>query len=159
MTNTERLRADLASLSRLLTVLFCFAALTLFAEGLYRPLKRLGAGLSAQDAGAFATFHDQFVPLLPALLLLGALWQGQRLFQRMADGELLTAATAAGVRRTGEWIASAAICGGFVGEVVTGARPGWALLAGLGAIGLALRSLAGVIAHAATVQADLDQIV
>ncbi len=157
--NPRHLREDFASLSRLLTFLFAIAALSLFAEGLYRPLKRLGAGLYNQDPGALYSFHDTLMPLLPALLLLAALWQGRGLFQQMADGDVLSVATATGVRHTGEWIIAAAVAGLVVGEVIAGARAGWALLAGLAAIGLALRSLAGVIAHAAAVQADLDQIV
>ncbi|OSZ72184.1 hypothetical protein CAP39_02145 [Sphingomonas sp. IBVSS1] len=157
--NPRRLREDFASLSRLLGLLFGFAALSLFAEGLYRPLKHLGAGLYNHDPSAFYNFHDTLVPLLPALLLLGALWQGRGLFQHLAEGDFLSAPTATGVRHTGEWIIAAAIAGLIVGEAVDGARPGWALLAGLVAIGVALRSLAGVIDHAVAVQADLDQIV
>lgn len=156
---SPRLREEFASLSRLLGLLFGLAALSLFAEGLYRPLKHLGAGLANHDAGALASFHDRLVPLLPAQLLLGALWQGRRLFRQLGEGEFLSAATATGVRHTGEWIISAAVCGLVVGEVVAGARPGWALLAGLAAIGLALRSLAGVLDHAAAIKADHDQIV
>jgi hypothetical protein len=157
--NPHRLREDFASLSRFLGILFGFAALSLFAEGFYRPLKQLGAGLYNHDASAFYTFHDTLMPLLPALMLLGALWQGRRLFQHLAQGDFLSAATATGVRHTGEWIIAAAITGLIAGEIMAGARAGWALLAGLAAIGLALRSLAGVIDHAAAVQADLDQIV
>lgn len=152
-------RDEYESMARLLGLLFGFAALSVFAEGLYVPLKRLGAGLYRQDMTALAAFHDTVVPLLPALMLLGALWQGRRLFRHLASGELLVPATAGFVRRSGEWIAAAAATGLLVGEIVDGARPGWAFLVGLGAIGLALRSLAGVIDQAARLKADHDQII
>ena len=154
----HRLHEDFASLLRLLSVLLGFASLTLFADGIYMPLKALGFSLYRHELDAFATFLDQVVPLLPALLLLGALWQGRRLFRQLSVGDPLSPQAAAGVRRTGEWIISAAVTGLFIGEMFSGA-PGWALLAGLGAIGMALRSLAGVLDHAAAIKADFDQIV
>ena len=128
----HRLHEDFASLSRLLSVLLGFASLTLFADGIYMPLKALGFSLYRHELDAFATFLDQVVPLLPALLLLGALWQGRRLFRQLSVGDPLSPQAAAGVRRTGEWIISAAVTGLFIGEMFSGA-PGWALLAGLGA--------------------------
>ena len=153
------LREEFGGLARLLSVLFGFAALSLFAEGLYRPLKKLGAGLYNHDDSAMWVFHDALMPVLPALVLLGALWQARRLFRHLAEGETLSVQTAAGLRYVGEWIIAAAITGLIVGEVMVGARAGWALLAGLAAIGLALRSLARVIDHAAAIKADHDQIV
>ncbi len=156
--STTRLQEDFASLSRLLSVLLGFTSLTLFADGLYMPLKALGISLYRHELGAFATFLDRVAPLLPALLLLGALWQGRRLFRQLSVGDPLSPQAAAGVRRIGEWIISAAVTGLFIGEMFSGA-PGWALLAGLGAIGMALRSLAGVLDHAAAIKIEHDQIV
>ena len=150
---------EFESMSRLLGLLFGFASFSVFAEGLYVPLKRLGAGLYGQDVTAVTAFHDTVVPLLPALMLLGALWQGRQLFRHLARGDILAPETAGFVRRSGEWITAAAVAGLIVGEIVAGARPGWAFLVGLGAIGLALRSLAGVIDQAASLKADHDQIV
>ncbi|MEI6418106.1 MAG: hypothetical protein WCO82_03470 [Sphingomonadales bacterium] len=158
-TRTEALRHDLRKLSGLMSGLLTFAGLTVFAEGLYNPIKRLVVGLP-QDAGtALHLFHDQVMPLLPALLLLGALNEARRLFARMGDGELLAPATATGVRHTGDWVLAAAITAAFVDAVASALHPGWALLGGLAAIGLGLRSLGDVLDHAAAIKADHDQIV
>jgi hypothetical protein len=149
-------RSDFAGVSRLLTVMFAFTAVSLVAEA-YVPLKQLVAG--AGDFAAVSAGVERLTPLLPALLLLGALREGRLLFAGLESGALLAAATALHLRRCGEWIVAAAVSALAIGEILAGSQAGWALLAGLGAIGLALRSLAGVLEHAATVQADLDQIV
>lgn len=154
-----RLREDFANMSGLLGTLFGFAALTLFAEGLYRPLKRLGIELYSQNDRAIDQFQETLAPLLPALLLLGALWQVKRLFQQLAEGELLSSATAMLLRYVSSWIIASAIAGLIVGELVVGTRTGWAFMVGLGVIGVTFWSLATVVDHAAAVQADLEQIV
>lgn len=155
----DSLHADFSSMARLLSLLFGFSALSLFAEGLYVPLKRLGAGLYRQDMSALGLFETSVLPLVPALLLLGALWQGRQLFQHLAAGDTLVPATATGVRRSGEWIVAAAVVGLVLGGILPGQQTGAALLVGLAAIGLALRSLAAVLDHAAAIKADHDQIV
>lgn len=143
----------------LLDLLLLFAGLSVFAEGLYRPLKRLGAGLYLREPGVWAPFQDAVVPVLPAIFLLIALWQSRRLFAHLATGETLSADTTRGVRRSGEWIVAAAVTAVIIGEAGSGLQPGWALPIVLAAIGLALRSLAPVFDHAAAVKADHDQIV
>lgn len=155
-TPEARLRADFAGLSRLLSVMFGFAALSLLAEA-YVPLKHLLAGPG--DFAALSAIVERLARLLPGLLLLGALWEGRQLFRHLEAGALLASATGQHVRRCGEWILCAAVSALVIGEILAGPQPGWALLAGLGAIGLALRSFAGVLDHAVAVQADLDQIV
>lgn len=155
-TTNARLRAGFADLSRLLSVMFGFAALSLLAEA-YVPFKRLLAGPG--EFAALSAIVERLTHLLPGLLLLGALWQGQQLFRHLETGALLASITGQHVRRCGEWILSAAVSALVIGEILNGPQPGWALLAGLGAIGLALRSFAGVLDHAAVIQADLDQIV
>jgi hypothetical protein len=154
----RQMRESFASLSRLLTVLFAFSALSLFAEA-YVPLKQLGSGLASGDRSDMAAIGDRLVALVPALLLLGALWQGRRLFSHLELGALLSSATGQYVRRGGEWMVSAAVAALVIGEIQHGTATGSALLVGVAAVGLALRSLAGVLDHAAAVQADLDQIV
>jgi hypothetical protein len=102
---------------------------------------------------------QRLVALLPAVLLLGALVQGRQLFTHLEAGALLSAATGRHVRRSGEWMVAAAVAALVIGEIQHGTATGSALLVTLAAVGLALRSLAGVLDHAAAVQADLDQIV
>jgi hypothetical protein len=155
-TNAARLRTDFAGLAQLLTVMLAFAALSLLAEA-YVPIKQLVAGPG--DFAALSVIVERLARLLPAALLLGALWQGRLLFRHLETGALLAPRTGWHVRRCGEWIVSAAVSALVIGEILAGSQSGWALLAGLGAIGLALRSFAGVLDHAAAVQADLDQIV
>jgi len=156
--NPRRLREDFASLSRLLSVLFGFAALSLFAEA-YVPLKQLGAGLVSGDDSGVPAIMERLAALVPAMLLVGALWQGRRLFTHLESGPLLTPATGLLVRRCGEWMMASAVSALVIGEIQNGTATGSALLVSLAAIGLGLRSLAGVLDHAAAMQADLDQIV
>lgn len=157
--NPRQLRESFSSLSRLLTVLLAFSALSLFAEA-YVPLKQLGSGLAGGDRSGMMAITERLVALLPAVLLLGALAQGRQLFTQLEAGALLSAATGRHVRRSGEWMLAAAVAALVIGEIQNGGTaPGSALLVTLAAVGLALRSLAGVLDHAAAVQADLDQIV
>lgn len=162
MTNAndhaQTLQNDFGSMARLLGVLFAFAALSLVAEA-YVPLKQLGALLMAEDRAGLPAIVERLTALLPAGLLLGAVWQGRRLFSHLQNGALLAPVTGQHVRRSGEWIVAAAVSALIIGEIQHGTAPGWALLVGVAAIGLALRSLAGVLDHAAVMQADLDQIV
>jgi len=152
-------RGEFRRMASLLTALAAFAGLTLFAEGVYRPLKHMATGLAASDGTAFQVFRDSVLPLAPAALLVLALWLGRGLFAHLATGPLLGAETSRGVRRIGEAVLAAAVTalaiGGFGGAVGTS----WALLAGLAAFGLALRGLGAVLDHAAAVQADNDAIV
>lgn len=156
---TIPLQDEFGSIAKFLDLLLGVSTLSVFAEGLYRPLKRLGAGLFANDPSTWTGFQETVAPLLPAIILIGALWQGRQLFHHLASGDVLTVETATGVRRTGEWIVGAAIVGLIVGEAVVGARAGWAFLGGLAAIGLTLRSLASIFDHAVAIKADHDQIV
>ena len=154
--NPRRLREDFASLSRLLTLLLGFAALSQVGEA-YVPIKQLVAGLA--DRAGPSPALDQLVSQLPALLLLGALWQGRQLFRYLEGGALLAPQTGLHVKRCGEWIICAAVVALVIGEIQNGTAAGSGLLVSLAAIGFALRSLAGVLDHAAAMQADLDQIV
>jgi hypothetical protein len=154
----QTLQGDFSGMARLLSVLFAFAALSLFAEA-YVPLKQLGAVLVAGDRAGSPAIGERLIALLPAVLLLGTVWQGQRLFSHLEGGALLAPVTAQHVRRSGEWMVSAAVSALVIGEIQHGTATGSALLVGVAAVGLALRSLAGVLDHAAVMQADLDQIV
>ncbi len=150
------LKDNFAGLERLLTIMFAFTSVSLVVEA-YVPLKQLISG--PPEFASISLGVERLTRLLPALLLLGALHEGRRLFAHLETGALLVAATGRHVRHCGEWIVAAAVSALVIGEILAGTQAGWALLAGLGAIGLALRSLAGVIDHAVAVQADLDQIV
>ena len=156
--NLNRLREDFASLSRFLKFLFGFAVLSLFAEA-YVPLKHLGAGLADGVQGDWMAMSERLFALVPAAFLLGALWQGLQLFGHLEHGALLSPPTGRLVKRAGEWMVAAAVSGVAIGEIQNGTAHGLALLVGLAAVGFALRSLAGVLDHAAAIQADLDQIV
>ncbi len=154
----QTLQGDFSSMARLLSLLFAFAALSLFAEA-YVPLKQLGAMLFAGDRTGIRAIGERLIALLPAIMLLGAVWQGRLLFSHLENGPLLAPVTAQHVRRCGEWMVSAAVSALVIGEIQHGRATGSALLVGVAAVGLALRSLAGVLDHAAVMQADLDQIV
>lgn len=154
----QTLHGDFSSMARLLSVLFAFAALSLLAEA-YVPLKQLGAMLVSEDRSGIRAIGERLIALLPAIMLLGAVWQGRLLFTHLEGGALLAPVTAQHVRRSGEWMISAAVSALIIGEIQHGTATGWALLVGVGAVGFALRSLAGVLDHAAVMQADLDQIV
>jgi hypothetical protein len=156
--NLSRLQENFASLSRFLALLLGFAGLSLFAEA-YVPLKQLGAGLVSGDAAGVPAIMERLTALLPAALLLGALWQGRQLFSHLEGGALLSPLTGRQVKRCGEWIVAAAVSALVIGEIQNGTAHGSALLAGLAAVGFALRSLACVLDYAAAMQADLDQIV
>ncbi len=157
-SNPRHLREDFASLARFLKLLFGFAALSLFAEA-YVPMKHMAAGLVDGVQGDWMAASERLIALVPAALLLGALWQGLQLFSHLEQGPLLSPPTGRLVKRAGEWMVAAAVAGVAIGEIQNGAAHGLALLVGLAAVGLALRSLAGVLDHAAALQADLDQIV
>ena len=154
----QTLQGDFSGMARLLSVLFAFAALSLFAEA-YVPLKQLGAMLLAGNRSGSPAIGERLIALLPAVLLLGAVWQGRQLFTHLESGALLVPVTAQHVRRSGEWMVTAAVSALIIGEIQHGIATSSALLVGVAAIGLALRSLAGVLDHAAVTQADLDQIV
>lgn len=154
----QTLQGDFGSMARLLSVLFAFAALSVFAEA-YVPLKQLGATLMAGDRAGLPAIAERLIALLPAGLLLGAVWQGRRLFSHLESGALLAPVTGHHVRRSGEWMVAAAVSALIIGEIQHGVATGSALLVGVAAVGFALRSLAGVLDHAAVMQADLDQIV
>jgi hypothetical protein len=154
----QTLQGDFSGMARLLALLFAFSALSLFAEA-YVPLKQLGAGLVARDSAGAAVVVERLIALVPALLLLGAVWQGRLLFTHLEGGALLAPETGRHVRRSGEWMVAAAVSALVIGEIQHGTATGSALLVGVAAVGFALRSLAGVLDHAAVIQADLDQIV
>ena len=154
----QTLQGDFSSMARLLTVLFAFAALSLFAEA-YVPLKQLGAMLVAGDRTGIRAVGERLIALLPAIMLLGAVWQGRLLFTHLEGGALLAPETGRHVRRSGEWMVAAAVSALIIGEIQHGTAVGSALLVGVAAVGFALRSLAGVLDQAAIIQADLDQIV
>lgn len=108
----------------------------------------------------------QLLLAIPATAYLGALWQFRTLAQRVARGEGFTAAAARALRRAGALLAGGALLSLFaLAPVHRVAGVPYPRLIDLdvstmiiGAVGLALFLIAGLLDHARAVQNELDEI-
>ena len=149
----------------LVLIVLVLAVLGLVGEIVVSPIVHMARGA---DARALLTgLRDNLVEALPILILLCGLWSAQKVFGRVAEGEVFTAANAAGVGEIGSamgwcglaevvivpsikaWIARS---GPFDLHLV-----GWAMV--LAALGGAVVLFGRIWALAAEIKADSDQIV
>lgn len=159
---TDPLRRSAARLRPLLTGLFLFLMLVLFAE-------RAGyAGLwsGAPSADTPRALLVQLVLAAPALVYLAALWQLRRAVAAVADGEPFGAAVARSLRLVGLLLVVGALAGLLIMPSLHRAL-GLAYprlldfdLASLiiAGIGLGLAFLASLVERARAVQHELDEI-
>lgn len=147
-------------------VVLALAASSVAGDIVVGPVLRLlrdGAGL----APFLADMRDNAVAAIPLLILLGGLWSAQRVFGRVAEGEVFTPANAAGVGEIGQ---AMSWCGAAEVVVVptvqawiarTGAcdfnLEGWAIV--LAALGGAVVLFGRIWALAVEIKADADQII
>lgn len=130
-------------------------------------LKRLAGQGGGDFRATLQAVGVEFTKSIAPLCLVGALWSAERVFARMGRGEVLAAANATGVAECGRWIEGAALAG----VVVTPTLLGWITFTdrirvdfewtyvALFLFGVALTLLGDVLADAATVQKELEQIV
>ncbi|MDX2233421.1 MAG: DUF2975 domain-containing protein [Hyphomonadaceae bacterium] len=147
-------------------ILLVLAAVSVVGDILVGPLLRLAR--SGHGLAPFATdVRDNAIAALPMIILLGALWSAHRVFGRVADGDVFSAANAAGLGAIGQamgWSGFAAVVmaptlqawvarrGGF--DV---ALEGWALV--LAALGGAVVLFGRIWALAIEIKTDADQII
>ncbi len=165
--------ADIADIRRrgretqaLVFIVLALAATSIVGDVVAGPLIRLFQGTAAAPQ-LLGGIRDNVIEALPIIILLSGLWSAQRVFGRVADGEVFTAANAAGV---GEIGSAMGWCG--FAEVVmvptikawvahTGgldfALEGWAIV--LSALGGAVVLFGRIWALAVEIKADADQII
>lgn len=149
---------------RYVTILWIFCLVLVVLERFSAATIRLaGSGFSGE---ALRAFLCQAISAVPEALFLLGLWWVRDALAEFARGELFALPMTRMLSRVGVLLA----CGSAVRIVVV---PGACRLLGfdaghwiafdaagmvLGAIGLALHAIAGVLRHASTVQAELDEI-
>ena len=149
----------------LVLIVLVLAASTIVADVVIGPALRL-----LKDAALRPFLTDIGATLIdsaPMLILLGGLWSAQRLFGRVADGDVFTAANAAGVGEIGHamfWCGVAEVLivptvkawmshdGGFDIHL-----EGWAIV--LAALGGAVVLFGRIWALAVAIKTDADQII
>jgi hypothetical protein len=152
------------ALKRLFGWLFGLGAFLVFAEVAYMPLKAvfLSVGTNALG-GAAGHLGEAAIAALPALALLGALWQARRLFNSFATGQILSVETGKALTRLGDLLVVSTVLWFVFGPAVDYHEPAFGpyLSASimLGCIGLAIRLVGRVIDMAAAIKVDHDQIV
>ena len=111
--------------------------------------------------------RDNLVGAIPVLILLSGLWSAQRVFGRVAEGDVFTAANAAGVGHIGQamgWCGFAEVV--LVPTIKAGIAhtgwldfnfEGWAIV--LSALGGAVILFGRIWALAVEIKTDADQIV
>lgn len=149
----------------LVFIVLALAATSIAGEVFVGPLIHLMRGAAAP--ALLQGVRDRFIEALPMLILLSGLWSAQRVFGRVAEGDVFTAANAAGVADIG----SAMGWCGFAEVVMvptikawvahTGgldfALEGWAIV--LGALGGAVALFGRIWALAVDIKTDADQII
>lgn len=150
----------------LVFIVLVLAATSVAGDIVVGPLIRLlrdGAGL----APFLINVRDNAVAAIPLLILLGGLWSAQRVFGRVAEGDVFTTANAAGVGDIGQamgwcgfaecvlvptlqvWIARTG--------VFDFRLEGWAIV--LAALGGAVVLFGRIWALAVEIKTDADQII
>lgn len=149
-----------ARMRRYVTVLWA-ACLTLVV------LERFSAvTIKVFGGGSFRELACQVVSAFPEALFLLALWWVRAALSAIARGELFGVAITRMLERVGVVLACGAAARVFVvpGACrLLGFDPGYwiafdAASMVLGAIGLALKAIAGVLRHASAIQSELDEI-
>ena len=146
-------------------IVFVLAVVTLVGDIVVAPIMDMARGADLRVL--LNGLRDNVIDALPILILLSGLWSAQKVFGRVAEGEVFTAANAAGVGEIGSamgwcglaevvivpsikaWIARS---GPFDMHLV-----GWAMV--LSALGGAVVLFGRIWALAAEIKADSDQII
>ncbi len=161
---TEKIQKDSAGLKRLFGWLFGLGIFLIFSEITYKPLK---AVIFSVGTGALGNALDQLgvtaLGALPALALLGAVWQARRLFKSFASGKILSVEAGKALTRLGDWLVISTVLMFFFGPAGEHPDAAFGLYLSttimLGCIGLAIRLVGRVIDMAAAIKFDHDQIV
>ncbi|MDH7973986.1 hypothetical protein QH494_17500 [Sphingomonas sp. AR_OL41] len=164
VTTTEKVQKESATLKRLFGWLFGIGAFLIFSEIAYMPLKAviLTAGTAA-GRGAVDDLAETILASLPALALLGAVWQARRVFGGFAGGEILSVEAGKALTRLGDWLVASTVLSIFFGpaggraDIVFGLNLSAIIM--LGSVGLAIRLIGRVVEMAAAIKSDHDQIV
>jgi hypothetical protein len=164
MTAAEKVQKDSAALKQLFGWLFGLGVFLIFSEIAYLPLKTIFLSLGTDALGSAAgQLGETVVTALPALALLGAVWQARRLFSSFASGQILSAEAGKALTRLGDLLVVSTVLWFFFGpatdrqEPVFGAYLSATIM--LGCIGLAIRLVGRVVDLAAVIKVDHDQIV
>ncbi|MEI6486161.1 MAG: DUF2975 domain-containing protein [Sphingomonadales bacterium] len=163
-TTMDQLRQDSARLKRIFAWLFGIGAFLIFSEITYMPLKALLFSVGTADfADAAGDLGLTALGALPAAALLGAVWQARRLFETFAGGEIFSGATGRSLTRLGDWLVISMALLFLFGPAGERHDPAFGFYMGtivmLGCIGLAIRLFGRVVAMAAAIKHDNDQIV
>jgi hypothetical protein len=161
---SQKVQKDSAALKQLFGWLFGIGVFLVFSQVAYVPLKAVILSVGTDGLGeATQRLGETALAALPALALLGALWQARRLFNSIASGEILSVETGKALTRLGDLLVLSTVLWFFFGPAVDYHEPAFGpyLSASivLGCIGLALRLVGRVIDMAAGIKIEHDQIV
>jgi hypothetical protein len=130
-------------------------------------LKRIAGHPGGDLRDTFQAVGVELAKSAMPLSLVGALWTAERVFARMARGEVLADANAAGLAECGRWVQGAATAGFIITPTVLGwisfshrirVDFEWTYVA-LFLFGVALTLLGDVLSDAAAARKELDEIV
>lgn len=164
IATTEKIKKDSAGLKRLFGWLFGLGLFLIFSEITYRPLKAI---FFSVGTGALGNALDQLavtaLAALPALALLGAVWQARRLFKSFAGGQILSVEAGKALTRLGDWLVISTVLMFLFGPAGDHPDAAFGLYISttvmLGCIGLAIRLVGRVVDMAAEIKLEHDQIV
>jgi hypothetical protein len=164
MTSAEKVQKESAALKRLFSWLFGAGLFLIFSEIAYMPLKAIFLSLGTDGLGSAAgRLGETAIAAIPALALLGAVWQARRLFDSFASGQILSAEAGKALTRLGDLLVVSTVLWFFFGPATDYHEPSFGpyLSASimLGCIGLAIRLVGRVVNMAAVIKIDNDQIV
>ena len=161
---TGDIRRRSAQLRTFVSVLWILSALLIVLERFSSAtIRAFGSGFAAADVRALAC---QAVSAVPELMFLMGVWWVREALSAFSRGEWF----AAPITRMLDRVGIVLVCGSFARIFVV---PGACRLLGfdagywiafdasalvLGATGLALKAIAGVLRYASTVQSELDEI-
>lgn len=164
-----KLQRESKDLAGFLLWIFIIVCLGLFADVLYRPLKALGGALATPEADIGAVlepFRGQAVAMIPAFMMLAALWTARSVFVAFSQGEVFTTKAGDALCAVGDWLIAAAFTALFVvpsvGSVLNVEGPVWELdrmAVVLLCVGFAIRLIGKAFSGAAAIKAENDQII
>ncbi len=148
---------------------FWIAALWLFADVSYVPLKRFGASLVTPDRDALESalaFGDAMIGFLPVIFALCAVYTARGLFVQFSRGEIFTPRNGKSLTRVGDWLIASAMAALFVTPTIRYMSGSQAedigasyILIVLVLVGLAVRLFGRTFSIAADIKAENDQMV
>jgi hypothetical protein len=177
MTGSEpkalaRIRREGRDTQTLFMVAFWLTLASLIGSLVVWPVVRVAKGAQTGEwpgawAGVVTDIGLRFVEAMPVLILAGGLWSAQRLFGRIADGNVFTAGNAREVSRIGETMVWGGVAAIVIAPTLTGwikrtttfdfSFQDWAIVVIL--LGAAVVLVGRIWGLAAAIKADADQIV